>query len=609
MPKVSIIIPVFNRSRYLEKCLDSVLNQTLSDIEVICVDDGSTDDSLSKLQNYALKDKRVKVISLEKNRGVSVARNIGIENATGEFLAFVDSDDFLDKQFYEKLYNKALETQADCAKGNIYNYDEKTGEISFLDFYDMNGKISQNKYYFYYGFTSGIYKTDIVQKNNIKFPENKSYFEDPLFNIKVVDKVNKVITVDDAKYYYLKHDNTLTSVINVENIRDVSKEILDYINVNIKNKTDYCIVFDFLIDHLFRYFESFEKEEKEKKEKKEPLVDAMDYCLIKGRYSTGKYQEVYTKIASKDRFAKYQRDLLQAYKRYDYLNQNPSQPFVKILVGYIKPSFLYKTNILTPIHLGRAVEEDVSKEGFLKREDFKWLHENCLGDDGFEGNISAMNRRVGFLTGTYWAWKNYEKLGNPDYFGFFGYRRLLLPYCLSEIGNYDLVFPMKMGFPTSLKEQLIDMHGDIYYKNMMDAIKAVYPDEYDGVKQYMEGQEGYFLENYIMKREFFFNFCQWIFKLCFYMLENCSFEEDKVNNSGIKNPEILKIINKNKERRDVAFLIERFTGYYFYRLTQNPKIKIQEVNVFENAIATKYKENFVLKEIHRRLLVKGFKKL
>ena len=602
MPKVSVIIPVFNRSRYLEKCLDSVLNQTLSNIEVICVDDGSTDDSLSKLRNYALEDKRVKVISLEKNRGVSVARNIGIENATGEFLAFVDSDDFLDEQFYEKLYNKALETQADCAKGNIYNYDEKTGEISFIEFYDMNEKISQNKYYFYYGFTSGIYKTDIVQKNSIKFPENKSYFEDPYFSIQVAHAINKVSTVDDAKYYYLKHDNTLSAVINVKNIKDVSKEILDYIDVNIKNKTDYCIVFDFLIDYLFRYFESFEKEEKE------TLFDAINYFLIKGRYSTGKYQEVYTKVVVKEKLEKYQQDLLQVYKRYDYLNQNPSKPFLKILVGYIKPSFLYKTNILTPIHLGRAVEEDVSKEGSLRQEDIKWLHENCLGDDDFEGNISATNRRVGFLTGTYWAWKNYEKLGNPDYFGSFGYRRLLFPYCLSEIGNYDLLLPVKMGFETSLKEQLIDNHGEVYYKNMLSTIKAVYPDEYDGVKQYMDGQEGYFLENYIMKREFFFNFCQWIFKLCFYMLENCSFKGDKDNNNGITNPEILKIINKNKERRDVAFLIERFTGYYFYRLTQNPKIKIQEVNVFENTRSTKHKENFVLNEIHKRLLVKGFKR-
>ena len=600
---ISIIIPVFNRAQYLPKCLDSILNQTLSDIEVICVDDGSTDDSLATLQAYASKDDRVKVITLPQNSGVSVARNKGIEHATGEFLAFVDSDDFVDKQFYEKLYNKALETQADCAKGNIYNYDEKTGESSLTEFYDMNEKIRQNKHYFYYGFTSGIYKTDIVKKNNIKFPENKSYFEDPLFNIKIIDKVNKVITVDDAKYYYLKHDNTLSSVINVENIRDVSKEILDYLNANINNKTDYCIVFDFLIDYLFRYFESFEKE------KQDTLLDAIVYCLIKGRYSTKKYQEVYSKVMPKDNLEKYQQDLLQTYKRYDYLNQNPSKPFLKILVGYIKPSFLYKTNILTPIHLGRAVEEEVSKEGSLKQEDIKWLHENCLGDDGFEGNISATNRRVGFLTGTYWAWKNYEKLGNPDYFGSFGYRRLLFPYCLSEIGNYDLLLPIKRGFPSSLREQLIDMHGDIYYQNMIDAIKTVYPDEYDGVRQYMEGKEGYFLENYIMKRELFFNFCQWIFKLCFYMLENCSFKEDKMNNNGIKNPEILKIINKSKERRDVAFLIERFTGYYFYRLTQNPEIKIQEVNVFENARATTYKENFVLKEIHRKLLVKGFKKL
>ena len=127
-----------------------------------------------------------------------------------------------------------------------------------------------------------------------------------------------------------------------------------------------------------------------------------------------------------------EEQLLNEYKKYDYLNQEKNNPLVKIFVSYIKPSFLFKSEILTPIHLGRAVEKENSKDGKITEEDINWLHENCIGDDDFEGNISHVNRRVGFLTGTYWAWKNYEKLGNPEYFGSFGYRRFLQPIFLQN---------------------------------------------------------------------------------------------------------------------------------------------------------------------------------
>ena len=102
--KVSVIIPVYNTAPYLERCLDSAINQTLKDIEIICVNDGSTDNSLKILQKYAKKDKRIKVVDLKTNRGVSNARNIGISIAQGEFIGFLDSDDFIDPGWYENLY-------------------------------------------------------------------------------------------------------------------------------------------------------------------------------------------------------------------------------------------------------------------------------------------------------------------------------------------------------------------------------------------------------------------------------------------------------------------------------------------------------------------------
>ena len=103
-PKISVIIPVYNVEKYLRECLDSIVNQTFKDIEIICVDDGSTDKSLEILREYEQKDKRIIVIS-QPNKGVSTARNIGMQQATGKYMMFVDSDDYITQNACELIYN------------------------------------------------------------------------------------------------------------------------------------------------------------------------------------------------------------------------------------------------------------------------------------------------------------------------------------------------------------------------------------------------------------------------------------------------------------------------------------------------------------------------
>ena len=104
--KVSIIVPVYNVEKYLKRCLDSITNQTLKELEIICINDGSTDNSLKILKQYAHKDKRISIIN-KQNEGLSVARNTGMEAASGEYIGFVDSDDWIDLDFYKKLYTTA----------------------------------------------------------------------------------------------------------------------------------------------------------------------------------------------------------------------------------------------------------------------------------------------------------------------------------------------------------------------------------------------------------------------------------------------------------------------------------------------------------------------
>lgn len=127
--KVSVIVPVFNVEEYLSTSLDSILNQTLKDIEIICINDGSTDASLDILENYAKKDARIKIIS-KKNEGQGIARNIGLDNAQGEFIAFVDSDDFIKEDMLEKSYEKSVSKNLDLVMYKVSSFDNETHEIN-----------------------------------------------------------------------------------------------------------------------------------------------------------------------------------------------------------------------------------------------------------------------------------------------------------------------------------------------------------------------------------------------------------------------------------------------------------------------------------------------
>ncbi len=121
--KVSIIVPVYNVEKYLKRCLDSLISQTLKDIEIICVNDGSKDNSDKILEEYARKDSRIIIINQE-NQGISVARNNGMDIAKGKYVGFVDSDDWVDSDFFEKLYNAAEKNNAQMAVCSIIRLNE-----------------------------------------------------------------------------------------------------------------------------------------------------------------------------------------------------------------------------------------------------------------------------------------------------------------------------------------------------------------------------------------------------------------------------------------------------------------------------------------------------
>lgn len=218
MPKISVIVPVYNVAPYLERGLECLLNQTLEDIEIICIDDCSTDGSLSILRNFEQKDSRIKVIALDKNHGVSYARNKGLDIMQGEYVSFMDSDDKINPDYMEKLYIKAKEGNYDivkCQKEQL-NLD---GTITIGGCYKRI--LNYGLYAFYCEWASAIYKTSIIQENHIRIPESISVSEDFVFLNKIVCKSKSIATVPDVYYYYLKREGSLYSdIFSLQKIKE-----------------------------------------------------------------------------------------------------------------------------------------------------------------------------------------------------------------------------------------------------------------------------------------------------------------------------------------------------------------------------------------------------
>lgn len=255
MVQLSILIPVFNTELYLSQCLDCVCNQTLKDIEIICVNDCSTDNSWAILEEYAKKDSRIKLINFTENKGAAAARNAGIDVAKGEYIGFVDSDDFVDLDFYEKLYTKAKETGADVVKGKIVQYLEN-GNLSVLP-WDDNDEIKKHKSSFIYGFTTAIYRLKLILDKNIRFPDFLVNFEDPYFLIKYISLCNKVEFSDNSFYYYRYNTSSITHNLNMLEYEKAALAILMLINSSSLSEDDYMIIYYHFISNIINECEFF----------------------------------------------------------------------------------------------------------------------------------------------------------------------------------------------------------------------------------------------------------------------------------------------------------------------------------------------------------------
>lgn len=263
-PKVSVIIPVYNAEAYLERCLESVCNQTLKDIEIICVDDCSTDASSKILGEYAKKYKNLIFCHHKENQGESEARNSGVSLAKGEYLGFVDNDDEIDLNFYEKLYNKAKEKDSDIVKGQAVeiSYD---GHKHFIKQLAENG----NKMLFLTYWWTAIYKRSLIVENNISFPTQHPLGGDLLFLNKAVIAAKDLQVVNDVYYYYYRRedsgDSKILPEVKVKSALRIYEMVVDNINsfISAGNPLYNFIFHHFIIACFYLSLKSNEEKVKE----------------------------------------------------------------------------------------------------------------------------------------------------------------------------------------------------------------------------------------------------------------------------------------------------------------------------------------------------------
>lgn len=251
MPKISIIVPIYNVEKYIKKCLDSIINQTLKDIEIIIVNDGTKDNSAIICEEYAKIDNRIKIIHKE-NGGLGNARNVGMTYAKGEYIGFVDSDDWVDSDYFEKLYNKAINEQADVCIGSIKVFKNNSFKI----------KSQPNNIETLFA-TQGfawlkIYKRDFVEHYHMQFTE-KLYYEDMFFAMMVYLYMNKCATVNDAYYYYRQQEQSIVhTCINSNKLFDIFKIFSILIEELDTNKNERYAIYKNVIEvHLIKVLAGF----------------------------------------------------------------------------------------------------------------------------------------------------------------------------------------------------------------------------------------------------------------------------------------------------------------------------------------------------------------
>ena len=232
-PKISIIAPVYNVEKYLERFIYSIITQSYTNLELILIDDGSTDDSGAICDKFEMKDERIKVFH-QSNKGVSSARNLGLDNCLGDYVSFVDTDDWLESDMYDCLINSISENDCDLAVCDVYNVDENTdSKVKTNNWNDAPKLLSQKDVYGVIFAKSStlwnkLFKREIVSK--CRFDEKLTYGEDMIFLLDTIQYINKATAIKDAKYNYVTNriGNVVSSKLDKRSIEFIKNTVTIY---------------------------------------------------------------------------------------------------------------------------------------------------------------------------------------------------------------------------------------------------------------------------------------------------------------------------------------------------------------------------------------------
>ena len=254
-PLLTIAVAVYNTGKYLNECMDSVVNQTYRNLEIICVNDCSTDNSLEILEEYAVKDKRIKIITNEKNLGLGIVRNIGMDAAHGEYILFIDSDDWLDLTACEKLISKAKESDSDVVFYSAYRVDgdNKKKMQNFCDLLyplgleDRKTLIGKNLLSTW----SKLLKLEFLKKKGIRFPN--FYFEEEIKPHWMVCLLAEKIAFElEHLYYYRKREGQLTQCTDRRRISIV--DVYNDIEVYLRDEKIYSFYRKEFLERKYRHY-------------------------------------------------------------------------------------------------------------------------------------------------------------------------------------------------------------------------------------------------------------------------------------------------------------------------------------------------------------------
>lgn len=257
MHKVSVIIPIYNVEEYLPKCLDSVINQTYKDLEIICVNDCSPDNCDKILQDYASKDERIKIINREKNGGLSAARNTGMDAATGEYIYFIDSDDWIDNDYIEQMVKAALKNKAEVVLNtnillhkadktpwqHMPQYTMNFAKDQFLDAQSCILNIIWNTWAY-------LWKKSFLDRINARFPEGY-VIEDIYFQATTLVYLNQLYIIRNGAYHYIQRPSSIMGSLSSKSLIPIIKimnKIYDYYSSNnLIDKISVCLISNMLL--------------------------------------------------------------------------------------------------------------------------------------------------------------------------------------------------------------------------------------------------------------------------------------------------------------------------------------------------------------------------